>query len=143
MTRSLPVRKYGALCCPDFPLRIKACGAIRRLAFQKYKIPEIGSRNASRSHCPLHTPLNPLKGSDARVTRSLSLYSLRIQITSLRANIRCTSKGDFLWRATIPTFYSRGCAPGYRYAAPDGALCTPPLIGRPVTVYRFYYYQSL
>ncbi len=54
VTRSLPVRKYGALCCPDFPLRIKACGAIRRLACQKYKIPEIGSRNAPLSH--LHPP---------------------------------------------------------------------------------------
>jgi hypothetical protein len=33
--RCLPVRKYGALCCPDFPPRHLHIGAIERLALMK------------------------------------------------------------------------------------------------------------
>lgn len=45
LSRGLPVRKYGALCCPDFPPRPESNQdrAIRQLALQKYEITGIGS----------------------------------------------------------------------------------------------------
>src|SRR5690606_18900071 len=52
---------------------------------------------------------------------------LRSTVSSLRANVKCTSKKDSLWRATKPTrrypgTSTFGLVPGYKHSAPLGRV---------------------
>src|SRR5690606_29336504 len=52
---------------------------------------------------------------------------LRSTVSSLRANVKCTSKKDSLWRATKPTrrypgTSTFGLVPGYKHSAPLGLV---------------------
>src|SRR5690606_26163606 len=52
---------------------------------------------------------------------------LRSTVSSLRANVKCTSKKDSLWRATKPTRRNPGTStfglvPGYKHSAPLGLV---------------------